>query len=121
VVKPAFEGRFFVARAGARRGAVAADEAGPGAPWRPPEPALLVLVGLAGGPRHGYALLREAASVGYRFRPHSLYGALARLERRGWIAALPPQGRRRPYRLTAAGRAALRELAEGGLTRLDAP
>ena len=105
---------------------MAANEAGPGAPWRPAEPALLVLIGLAGGPRHGYALLREAAAAaGGRFRPHSLYGTLARLERGGWVEALPPQGRRRPYRLTAAGRAALRarlealrELAADGLARL---
>jgi DNA-binding PadR family transcriptional regulator len=51
--------------------------------------------------------------------PGTLYGALARLERRGLIEALEPVERRRPYRLTALGeqtvRAQLQRLA--GLTR----
>ena len=36
--------------------------------------------------------------------PGTLYGALARLERRGLIEALEPEDRRRPYRLTGLGR-----------------
>ena len=35
--------------------------------------------------------------------PGTLYGALARLEGQGLIEALPAEGRRRPYRLTAGG------------------
>jgi DNA-binding PadR family transcriptional regulator len=35
--------------------------------------------------------------------PGTLYGALARLEKRGLIEALEPEERRRPYRLTALG------------------
>ena len=35
--------------------------------------------------------------------PRPLYGALARLERRGLIEALEPEDRRRPYRLTGLG------------------
>jgi DNA-binding PadR family transcriptional regulator len=72
------------------------------------EPAMLVLSSLAGGPKHGYAIIkdvREIASV--TLGPGTLYGALARLEQRGLIEALPAQDRRRPYRLTAAGATAL--------------
>lgn len=57
--------------------------------------------------------------------PGTLYAALARLEERGFIEALPPEDRRRPYRLTVVGAAnvaeQLRELAafaELGLERL---
>ena len=39
----------------------------------------------------------------------TLYGALARLEARKWIEPLPAEDRRRPYRLTAAGRKVLRQ------------
>ena len=41
--------------------------------------------------------------------PGTLYGALSRLEDKGMIEALPAEERRRPYRLTAAGSAALGE------------
>lgn len=72
------------------------------------EPAMLVLSSLAGGPKHGYAIIqdvRQIASVA--LGPGTLYGALARLEQRGLIEALPADDRRRPYRLTAAGARAL--------------
>lgn len=39
--------------------------------------------------------------------PGTLYGAIARLERRGWIERLPATDRRHPYQLTPAGRAVL--------------
>jgi len=42
-----------------------------------------------------------------RFEPGTLYGALARLEREGLIAALEPAGRRRPYALTPSGHSVL--------------
>jgi DNA-binding PadR family transcriptional regulator len=72
------------------------------------EPAMLVLSSLAGGPKHGYAIIqdvRQIASV--TLGPGTLYGALARLEQQGLIEALPADDRRRPYRLTAAGARAL--------------
>jgi len=74
------------------------------------DPALLILTSLADGPKHGYAMMEDiAAFSGIRLGPGTLYGALARLEGRGWIEALVPEERRRPYRLTAAGDAVLRE------------
>lgn len=78
------------------------------------EPALLILVSLAGGDKHGYAMIEDIEQLsGMRLGPGTLYGALARLERRGWIESLESDDRRRPYRLTGAGVAALREQLSG--------
>jgi DNA-binding PadR family transcriptional regulator len=41
--------------------------------------------------------------------PGTLYGALARLERRGWVTPLASAERRRPYQVTAAGQEVLTE------------
>ena len=68
------------------------------------EPALLILVSLSDGPKHGYAIMADVeAGTGRPMGPGTLYAALARLEERGFIEALPPVDRRRPYRLTAVG------------------
>lgn len=81
------------------------------------DPGLLVLISLAGGPKHGHAILLDVSDfTGLRLGPGTLYGALARLEESGLIEAMPLDGRRRPYRLTEAGAVALR----GRLTGLDA-
>jgi DNA-binding PadR family transcriptional regulator len=93
------------------------------------EPGLLVLVSLADGPKHGYAILEDVQQLaGIRLGPGTLYGALARLERMGLIAALPPVERRRPYRLTEVGATVLRSeltswqsLTTTGLRRLQVP
>ena len=68
------------------------------------EPGLLVLASLADGDKHGYAITSDIAEqVGVSLGPGTLYAALSRLEERGLIEGLPADGRRRPYRLTAAG------------------
>src|SRR5258706_12794487 len=73
------------------------------------EPALLILVSLADGPKHGYAVTEDIASfAGVRFGPGSLYGAIARLESRGLIEGLDTEDRRNPYQLTAVGPKSLR-------------
>ena len=58
--------------------------------------------------------------------PGTLYAALARLEERGLVEALPPVDRRRPYRLSGLGATVLsdqlRDLAAFaalGLRRLE--
>jgi len=69
------------------------------------DPTLLVLSSLADGDKHGYAMMEDIerfASV--RLGPGTLYGAITRLEERGWIRGLDSDDRRRPYTLTAAGR-----------------
>ncbi len=74
------------------------------------DPSLLILASLASGPKHGYAMMEDIAEFsGTRLEPGTLYAALARLERRGWIEALEAEDRRRPYRITGAGVVALRE------------
>ena len=93
------------------------------------EQALLILVSLAGGPKHGYAMIQDILEVsGRRLGPGTLYGALARLERSGLIETLPADDRRIPYRLTEAGArhlgaelSGLRRVAATGLRRLAAP
>ena len=91
-------------------------------------PATLILSSLAGGAKHGYALMQDIeAFADVTLRPGTLYGALSRLETMELIEALEGDGRRRPYRLTNAGAAALqiqlaaqRKVADVGLRRLSA-
>jgi DNA-binding PadR family transcriptional regulator len=72
------------------------------------EASVLVLVSLAGGPKHGYALSQDVRQfAGVELGPGTLYGALDRLERLGLIESLPADERRHPYRITATGAAAL--------------
>ena len=74
------------------------------------DPSLLILTSLADGPRHGYAIMTDVAGFsGVQMEPGTLYGALSRLERRGWVRPLATQQRRRPYEITAAGQSVLAE------------
>ena len=58
------------------------------------EPALFILVSLADGPKHGYAMTQDIESVsGQKLGAGTLYGAIARLEARKWIEALPAEDR----------------------------
>ena len=73
------------------------------------EPALLILISLAEGPKHGYAMTQDIETVsGVKLGAGTLYGAIARLEERQWIQALPADDRRRPYKLTTSGHTVLR-------------
>jgi DNA-binding PadR family transcriptional regulator len=73
-------------------------------------PSLLILSSLAGGPKHGYAMMQDIEEFsGTRLEVGTLYGALARLEEQGWIEPLESEDRRRPYRLTGLGLSALQE------------
>ncbi|WP_239395994.1 PadR family transcriptional regulator [Frankia sp. CiP3] len=72
------------------------------------EPGVLVLLSLSDGAKHGYAITADVLDqTGVRLGPGTLYGSLTKLVERGLIAALPSDDRRRPYEITAAGRAAL--------------
>jgi DNA-binding PadR family transcriptional regulator len=73
------------------------------------EPALLILISLADGPKHGYAMTEDIARIAdLRLGPGTLYGAISRLEARGMIEAVGAEDRRNPYRITALGEKALR-------------
>ncbi|MCI0581707.1 MAG: PadR family transcriptional regulator [Chloroflexi bacterium] len=85
------------------------------------EPSLYILASLADGPKHGYAIMTDVEAIsGQPLGPGTLYGALARMEKRGLIEALEPVDRRRPYRITGLGATTLRTQLEGlaGFTRL---
>lgn len=77
-------------------------------------------------PLHGYGIMQKAEEFSggrVRLAAGTLYGALNTLQDKGWIEALPctPGSRRKEYRITAAGRAAvenelarLKELVKNG-------
>ena len=89
---------------------------------------VLILTSLAGGPKHGYALIKDIEAItGIRLGPGSLYGCLTKLEEAGLVEGLASSDRRRPYRITARGASILRErltesqrIARLGLARLGA-
>jgi DNA-binding PadR family transcriptional regulator len=90
------------------------------------DPSLLVLASLADGDKHGYAMMMDIqAFAKVELGPGTLYGAITRLEQRGFIRPVSSADRRQPYRLTAAGRryleeqlAGLESLVRVGLRRL---
>jgi transcriptional regulator len=72
---------------------------------------LLILQTLQWGPQHGYGIsqaIRANSGEALQVDTGSLYPALHRLERKGWIAAQwkvsPNKQRAKIYRLTAAGK-----------------
>jgi len=80
---------------------------------RTQDPTILVLTSLTGGPKHGYALIKDIEAMsGTSFGPGTLYGVLARLEEEGLVEPLPEEDRRRPYRITGLGARVLRERLE---------
>jgi transcriptional regulator len=71
----------------------------------------LILKTLTGGPRHGYAIgkwIEDATGSAIELEEGTLYPALYRLDKRGWIEAewgMSELGRRAKfYRLTRTGR-----------------
>ena len=98
------------------------------------EPTFAILTALAQGPRHGYAIITDAAEVSggsVRLQPGTLYAALDRLAGEGLVEVSGEEivnGRlRRSYRLTSDGLAILdvearrrQALASSALHRLRA-
>jgi DNA-binding PadR family transcriptional regulator len=74
---------------------------------------VLILTSLAAGEKHGYALAKDIEEfAGVRLGPGTLYGAITRLDERGLIEPCPGEDRRRPYRITPAGRTALADAVQ---------
>ena len=74
------------------------------------DPTILILASLADGDKHGYAIMEDIQIfAGIRLGPGTLYGAISRLEQRGWIRAVKSEARRQPYRITAEGGQHLKE------------
>lgn len=79
-----------------------------GVPVDVSDSAALVMVSLAQGPLHPAAIIEDVAHTGGRdLAVGTLYGILDRLIGEGLVIRSEPQGRRRPYELTSAGRAKL--------------
>lgn len=78
------------------------------------EPVLLILMSLAGSPRHGYALMKDIESLSngrIRLSTGTLYGAIHRLLEEAWIERFEQEDTSREkqaYRLTDEGRRRLR-------------
>ena len=73
-----------------------------------------VLLALADGPLHGYAIMQAVeASSGSPMGPGTVYGTLERLESSGWVKEMPTArtDRRRVFALQPAGREALQHEA----------
>ena len=77
---------------------------------------LLVLQTLTLGPLHGYAIAQHIERLSedvFRVEQGSLYPALERLQRKGWVTSAwretPTKRRARYYQLTRAGRKQLGE------------
>ena len=74
------------------------------------EPVLLILLSLAGQPRHGYSILKDVEEMSdgrVTLSTGTLYGALRRLLEDGWIQRFEEEESsrgRQAYRLTPAGR-----------------
>ena len=78
------------------------------------DPALLILASLADGDKHGYAMMLDIKQfAGVELGPGTLYTAITRLVKQGWIRPLESEDRRRPYCLTALGRTHLEEQMTG--------
>jgi DNA-binding PadR family transcriptional regulator len=80
----------------------------------PLQPAtLLVLLALASGDRHGYGIRQDVRKLdpGFELGPATLYTTIQRLLEAGWIkevaGAETGERRRRYYRITPEGNAAL--------------
>jgi DNA-binding PadR family transcriptional regulator len=90
------------------------------------DPTLLVLASLADGDKHGYAMIEDIERfANVRLGPGTLYGAITRMEQRGWIHPIASDDRRQPYTITSAGREYLTDqlqqldrVVKAGLRRL---
>ena len=74
------------------------------------DPELLILLSLAAGPKHGYAILTDIEEFAeHAMGAGTLYTAITRLVDKGWIAPDASAGRQRPYRITGEGSTILEE------------
>jgi DNA-binding PadR family transcriptional regulator len=68
------------------------------------DPTLLVLSSLADGDKHGNSIMQDASSSpAFAWGPGTLYGAITRLEERGWIRAVDSDDRRKALHDYGAG------------------
>ncbi len=76
-----------------------------------------ILLALAEGPVHGYAVMQHLVDAGIKVGPGTVYGALHRMQNAGWVEqaraekARGPLKQRQSYVLTEEGRGVLRHEA----------
>jgi len=69
------------------------------------EPSLFILISLAEKDCHGYAIMEDIEkNYSIKLGAGTLYGAITRLEKAGYIQVLESDDRKKPYRLTDEGR-----------------
>ncbi|WP_337019358.1 PadR family transcriptional regulator [Oceanobacillus massiliensis] len=74
------------------------------------EPTLFILISLAEGNKHGYAIMEDIeSSYDIKIGPGTLYGAISRMEKQKFIEAIPSKDRKKPYQITSKGRVYLQE------------
>lgn len=74
------------------------------------EPTLFILISLAEGNKHGYAIMEDIKnSYDIKIGPGTLYGAISRMEKLKFIEAIPSKDRRKPYQITSEGKEYLHE------------
>lgn len=74
------------------------------------EPTLFILISLAEGNKHGYAIMEDIEnSYDIKIGPGTLYGAISRIENLRLIEAIPSKDRKKPYQITSKGTQYLQE------------
>lgn len=64
------------------------------------EPTLFILISLADGNKHGYAIMEDIErSYDIKLGPGTLYGAISRMEKSKLIRAIPSQDRKNLIKL----------------------
>ena len=74
------------------------------------EPTLFILISLAEGNKHGYAIMDDIEnSYDIKIGPGTLYGAISRIEKLKLIECVPSKDRRKPYQITYEGKEYLKQ------------
>lgn len=72
------------------------------------------------GPMHGYELKQRLVNLGFwRISFGSVYPALRRLNRSGWVENTPGSGRRKEYRITADGKEHFQQILEDEASEVE--
>ncbi len=84
------------------------------------EPAILILLSLVEGPKHGYGIMVDVEQhMGVKLGPGTLYGAIEKLVRFDMIRPCASEERTKPYEITSKGRAAVAEFIASWRTILE--
>ncbi|EMA7399020.1 PadR family transcriptional regulator [Bacillus cereus] len=80
------------------------------------EPTLFILISLAEGNKHGYAIMEDIEkSYDIKIGPGTLYGAISRMEKQKLIEAISSKDRKKPYQITTEGK----EYLQGKLKEIE--